>query len=469
MARRPELAFGAALLTFWIPAVGHGALTELQRQVNQAIDAAVENLIDRQDPDGGWPAAHGAGWATALPVLCILERPRDPQMWGVPAGYRHLDARARQAVDAGVAHLGDVDASLWTGAPEDAHSNRTGVNLMALSVYLQTGGRADVVASTTPEELIANGAKALEAMRGPTGGWRYVEWDDEGDVSCAQLAAGGLAAASAVDEAHGRTLPELLPWLRECELEGGGYTYTPGAATSALSYTSSGLWAALLAGHPDPSAHVAWIRQRWEVVGDNYYWMWTVAKALKMAGVSDEEWHWYEDLAAHLLGRQEADGSWPGHRWGGQDLSTAWACLTLARSMGGACDDPDEDGHCSPDDLCPDTFDPDQGDKDGDGLGDACDNCQEHRNPGQADADADGLGDACDKNLCEGDDCPSPGRPEPGDEAGAPGDDEAVEAADEPRIGPGRTKPPSIHISERDEGCATAPSVLRGPWGSLRR
>ena len=276
-------------------------------------------------------------------------------------------------------------------------------------------------------------------------------------------------AASAVDEAHGRTLPELLPWLRECELEGGGYTYTPGAATSALSYTSSGLWAALLAGHPDPSTHVAWIRQRWEVVGDNYYWMWTVAKALTMSGVSDDEWPWYEDLAAHLLGRQEADGSWPGHRWGGQDLSTAWACLTLARSMGGACDDPDEDGYCSPDDLCPDTFDPDQGDKDGDGLGDACDNCPEHRNAGQADADGDGLGDACDKNLCEGDDCPAPGRPETGDEAVGTGGEGEGEGDQGAWSGPGRAKPPSIHSSERDEGCATSKLGPSGPWPNVRR
>ena len=85
----------------------------------------------------------------------------------------------------------------------------------------------------------------------------------------------------------------------------------------------------------------------------------------------------------------------------------------------GACPpgfDPDLDGLCSWEDICPDDFDPGQSDSDGDGFGDACDlcpglatinadpdgdglchdNCPAIWNPGQSDGDGDGVGDACD-------------------------------------------------------------------------
>jgi hypothetical protein len=91
----------------------------------------------------------------------------------------------------------------------------------------------------------------------------------------------------------------------------------------------------------------------------------------------------------------------------------------------GACPagfDPDLDGICSWDDLCPDEFDPSQADLDGDGFGDACDvcpesgtinvdpdgdglcveNCPAVPNPTQDDGDGDGVGDVCDACLVDG-------------------------------------------------------------------
>ncbi len=453
----------AAGLVFVLIGVGgrahaQNALTPLQRDVNLAIDRAVTYLVNQQTPEGRWPDGHVSQGDTALEVLCILERPRDLAVWGVGAGYDDLDPGAKAAVDVGIAFLADNDASLWTADWRDAHSNVTGVNLMALSVYAATGGRQDVVGGTTPEDLIANGVKALQDMRGPDGGWRYSIWDGSGDVSCAQLAAGGMAAAATVDERHGATIPDLLPWLSTCRTDDGGYSYTPGGGRAGYTYTASALWAALLAGlDADSVAETrAWVRANWVVSPDNYYWMWTVSKALNMADRQAgplEGFDWYGDLAQSLVASQREDGSWRGGQWSGNDLATAWACLTLERSLGGACDDPDEDGWCSGDDLCPVTFDPDQNDSDSDGVGDACDNCPQNANQSQRDGDADGLGDACDKNLCEGQECPPPpGRPGPA----PPEDGGEVEDGGDAGAGPaspGRAAPPSIDASDRGAGC----------------
>lgn len=59
-------------------------------------------------------------------------------------------------------------------------------------------------------------------------------------------------------------------------------------------------------------------------------------------------------------------------------------------------EDADSDGLADSEDVCPNTFDPDQLDTDGDGVGDACDNCLATKNPEQGDADFDGVGDLCD-------------------------------------------------------------------------
>ena len=45
------------------------------------------------------------------------------------------------------------------------------------------------------------------------------------------------------------------------------------------------------------------------------------------------EHDWFEEVSTHLVSTQEAAGSWPWDCWGNPVLSTAWALLTLERSV----------------------------------------------------------------------------------------------------------------------------------------
>ncbi|MBM4318730.1 MAG: hypothetical protein FJ125_01930, partial [Deltaproteobacteria bacterium] len=58
--------------------------------------------------------------------------------------------------------------------------------------------------------------------------------------------------------------------------------------------------------------------------------------------------------------------------------------------------DRDSDRVADEQDVCPDSWDPEQKDTDGDRLGDACDSCPVSADPSGLDQDGDGLGDACD-------------------------------------------------------------------------
>lgn len=87
-------------------------------------------------------------------------------------------------------------------------------------------------------------------------------------------------------------------------------------------------------------------------------------------------------------------------------------------------DDIDGDGLANEDDVCPEHYDPHQGDADADGVGDRCDpdrdgddvdndddNCPDVANPSQRDQNRNGLGDACEDRDGDGyvdaaDNCP---------------------------------------------------------------
>jgi len=72
-------------------------------------------------------------------------------------------------------------------------------------------------------------------------------------------------------------------------------------------------------------------------------------------------------------------------------------CGTCAGGTTGVVPDADVDGdgltYCN--DICPDTYNPDQADFDADGVGDACDNCPWVSNVDQVDLNGNGVGDLC--------------------------------------------------------------------------
>jgi hypothetical protein len=387
----------------------------------------------RQEEDGGWDDSH-RGEGVGLPMLCILEQPLSIHRPHFHRGYRRLRPEARAAVEAAAAFLPTRDEALTTS--RRAHSNRTGLNLMALSTYLATGGPADIGLGLSAREMVVNGWRALHRIQGATGGWRYTAYDGYGDVSCAQWASAGLAAAAQLDPEADDVLPDLLGWIEETRSANGAHHYEGGDGSPLpgdepnIRFTAYALWAQLLAGrppsHPVAQQGLAFVRGAWRTSGLHMYYLWTVSKTMLLAeddgilpdaasadnigGIRDPaetDWHeeeasWYFDIAAMLLNTQRPGGSWMGGGAGafGPVLDTAFACLILERSLGGLCPDTDEDGVCENEDNCPRRFNPEQVDSDFDTLGDACDNCPHDPNMYQFDSDFDGGGDACDKQNC---------------------------------------------------------------------
>ena len=420
-----KVQVGLVVALAW-PSVAFAFSTPFGEIVNASIDRGLDYFRAQQQGDGGF----GGGESTGLATLCFLEK-RASADWNAPqVGFAGMSPQDQSIVQNAVRFMLQSEPGI-NGTI--AQSYYTGSALMALSVYLHSGGPDDVGAGIRVSQGIANGVSGLVQNQGNfgsnQGGWNYDAPEGEGDLSTTQFAMAGLSAAEVVAPGSSGTLPNAVAFVNNTKGGDGGHWYRSGTGRPGTSsMTASGVWTYRLAGRPVEDRQVqsamTWLqgnfRYRDHINPDfpqsYYYYLWAAAKAFEVSAASaggvnstaiggerdpanegypEEPRGWYYDFAKSLVDLQNQDGSWlePGS-WT-QGSSTAFAILVLERSLGGACIDVDGDESCGGDDNCPETGNPDQGDRDGDGLGDVCDNCPTVPNAAQADADGDGVGDAC--------------------------------------------------------------------------
>ena len=447
-----------------LPATSSANLTPFGERVNAAIDRGLDYLRAHQGAQGNFEGDDGG---TGMPLLALLERRAGPD-WNAPVvGYNGMVAADQDRVRLGVARCIDTVAG-FQGNSSDSY--RTGACLMALSVYLASGGPADAGAATPVPQALANAANGLKANQGAQGcnlgGWNYTNPGNDGDLSTTQFAMAGLSAASAISPDAAATLPASIPFIVNTQTGDTGHKYRGcGGQSSTSQMTASGIWTFRLAGLPtgDPRVQSAlgWIGQNYTYdhnVGGSpnsfYYYLWAASKSLEVTaddrsgaflfsdtiggvrdpaadGYPEETARWYYDFAHDLVESQGDDGRWcVDGNCHNQMVATSFALLVLERSLGGVCVvDDDEDGLCSVSDNCIAVPNPDQADRDGDGVGDACDNCLDDPNRDQSDADGDGIGDACDllncipdgqPDLCDGQDNDCDGELDEGPDGGEP-------------------------------------------------
>ena len=409
----------AAALVVMAPVPASAFVTEFGLEVNRSIDRSIEYIRTQQAQQG-----HIAQNATGLAALCMLEKPENAQHGARAVGYRGLGELDQERMRR---------AAKWMveSFPATGHQANYGMGnfMMALSVYLATGGPAvvdgvDIPAGVRPMVDRVQGYQGAQGCN--QGGWNYAGPGSDGDLSVTQFSMAGLSAATAIFEDAGDGLIDAIPFIDNTKTDDGGHAYRGCRAGASHSMTGSGLWTYRLAGLPPQDERVqsaiGWIQNHYAyaggVGGHYFYYLWASAKGLEVSprpagfeggvfaddiggdrvpaddGYPDELASWYYDYAYTLVDRQDAAGRW------GSIHETAFACLVLERSLGGVCLEQDDDDVCDIADNCPGFFNPEQLDTDDDSFGDACDNCPMSPNRGQEDEDGDALGDACDPYVC---------------------------------------------------------------------
>ncbi len=303
-----------ALQSLLACAVGLSLATPAQAQItnfSKDVNAAINNGLNWLDTSGYFSGG-AAGDAAGLVVLALLEKRTSEDQNAVGQGYSGATAPDQ-------ARITSVINYLISDAGNPFFAYRNGQELMALSVYLRTGGPSQAAALAALNTAFDETSGVVPADVSTWGGyWCYTDGNCP-DASTTQFVVSGLAAARAVysdpaysdavrlarlDAMTARTAAVYAAHGNNCPPGGvltateSGHGYGSGSCNS-FQQTGSGIWIQLVGGSdlnsPGVQAYLEWIRNRYRFVDNaNNEWgnasygygLWSTSKALAFLDAS---------------------------------------------------------------------------------------------------------------------------------------------------------------------------------------
>ncbi len=340
--------------------------------IEESIEAGLAWLAAQQDPVGGyWGATtcERVGF-TGFALLKMEDRayelgydsPFDPEYEyasNVDLGFDYI---FNYYNDAGDTDGDGVHEGFFYNSECNYHQTySTAVALMAIS----SSGTPDRVVDVgspfalgkTYKQIAEECVEWFIEAQNPDGAWRYYAGEEPSDQSNSGWVTMGLTYANVkfgIDIAE--VLPGLQSWVNAIQNTDmaspyyGGSMYTVGGSWENILKTGSLLYQFAMVSTPvtdtNVQAAIGFIENFWNA-GIDTGWtdhrqaMFCMMKGLEaynvelldLDGDDVPETDWFDVVSSHLVGTQNADGSWPGDYWAGQEASTAWALLTLERSV----------------------------------------------------------------------------------------------------------------------------------------
>ena len=286
---------GAAFVAMALAAApAHAIETNFSRDVATAIDRGVDWL----DRSGAFANGSSAGDAAGLTAIALLEKRQSADPNAAPIGYANASPVDRNRLDQVMTFI--INRSNGAGF----YAYRDGADLMAMSVYLRSGGplRAEAVQS------IASTFDRIAGNQGGHGYWCYHDGSCQ-DSSTTQLVMAGVAAARGVfsdplfaDAGRLNSLNAAAALNRQGYANNGqggglhpderGHGYNAGYEAS-YQQTASGLWGQIIGGadlnDASVQGYLRWLYNRYSYdttananggwAHSYHYYMWSSAKA----------------------------------------------------------------------------------------------------------------------------------------------------------------------------------------------
>jgi hypothetical protein len=320
-------------------------------EIQAAIDAGIEWLIDQQELYGRW----GDDFAVAYTSFAVLKLedyafendypspfdPSYPYADNVLAGLNYIFENVQMT----------GTTVFFTDLWGEHESYITGIAMMALvagrdpdRIVTTVGG--SLVEGWTYKDVVQACVDFFVNTQNPDGGWRYFGISDS-DNSNTGYAVLGLRYAElfgcAIPQSLKDNLDVYVDYI-QCDATGGsGYDWPcdwvnvlkTGNLLFEMAFLEDDLSAARV------QAALGYIEATWNNGDPNVGWkpnhyqaMYCLMKGFGSLGirtitVGGVEVNWFGEFAQVIVDTQLADGSWPSDYWGSSLLSTEWALLVL--------------------------------------------------------------------------------------------------------------------------------------------
>jgi len=270
------------------------------------VATSIDNGLAWLDANGAFNNPSSANDAAGLCLLALEEKRQSADPNSLTQGYSAASAADQARMNAVVAFI------LASHIPQEVYAYRDGQDMMALSVYLRTGG-------PNPGVLAAINTlfDRIIAAQNPSGYWcyEYFGLTDCEDSSTTQLVAAGLAAVRGVYSDAAYSDPVRLAQLNTAAANAraayaanglAGEASSPGGVLSATErghgynlgnpnstqQTASGTWIQLVGGADLNDAgvqgYLEWLRNRYRYTNtaatqqgwpSYWYYLWSSSKA----------------------------------------------------------------------------------------------------------------------------------------------------------------------------------------------
>lgn len=278
MKRRTGLALALTVASLGAAGAAQAAASRFSTDVSTAIDRGLAWMAN----SGAYNATSSAGNAAGLAAIALLEKRVSADQNAAQAGYANATAADKTRIQNVITYI------INNHTNQTFYAYRDGANLMALSVYLRTGGPSQASAQASIRTIFDR----VRTNQSAAGYWCYSNGGCN-DSSTTQLVMAGLAAAKAVftdpnyaDATRAAQLDTLVTktanayasngtagemsgsvGVLEASERGHAYQYPQSSYYNSLPQTASGLWGQIVGGKnlndTSVQAYLRWLRNRY--------------------------------------------------------------------------------------------------------------------------------------------------------------------------------------------------------------
>lgn len=325
--RFPAMAFCLLLTVFCLltAPVWADERTEQEKQVDAAINRALQHIASKQQPSGAWVIdQHGESTAaTSLAVMAMLA-----------AGHVPGEGPYDQAMQRGIQWVLEHQQQNGLLVHRTGHGPMYchGISTLMLA---EVAGMTDAAAAERCREALKRAvrliltAQNVRKDRNNAGGWRYSPGSNDSDLSVTGWQLLALRAAKNLGcDVPAENIDDAVSYVKRCSFRNAGFGYQPGGGPSPTR-TGTGILCLEICGvHHSPEAlggAAAWL-QRPLRADDEWFFYGAYYSTIGLFQIGGEQWaQTKRHMVPLLLNLQKEDGSWTGRRNEERGLGTIYA------------------------------------------------------------------------------------------------------------------------------------------------